>query len=218
MGDDVVTEQILAPDDVEVAADPSATHVRDLWFRVFLMGGLVAGAALVVGVVGRNNGLLILDPLTRQFNVLLIASLALLLVASTLVRLAPGWREVVRVLVILGFCFLLSAAVLLGALSVVEGESRYPSPDGRSILMVSEGIDMIDTQWEVTVQQSSPLLARTWVVGCFNDDDMDNGLASIEWVSSTLIEAKDGSGRTHQVAVDPRNTQPASTLSVGCHD
>jgi len=220
VGDDVFAERIIAPDAAEIAADASASDVQRLWFRVFLTGGLVAVAALVINVVGPKYGVLVLDPLTRQFDALLIASLALLLVATTLVRLAPGWQEVVRVLVILGLSFLLTGAALLGALALMlpeEAGNRLGSPDGRSIVVVSEGNN---STWNVAVQQSSPVLARTWRAACvYNGDDSDYGPPpTTRWLSSTVVEVTAYSGDQYQITVDPGNSKPSATASVTCSD
>ena len=209
MGDDVFAERIIAPDAAEIAADASASDVQRLWFRVFLTGGLVAVAALVINVVGPKYGVLVLDPLTRQFDALLIASLALLLVATTLVRLAPGWQEVV-----------LTGAALLGALALMlpeEAGNRLGSPDGRSIVVVSEGNN---STWNVAVQQSSPVLARTWRAACvYNGDDSDYGPPpTTRWLSSTVVEVTAYSGDQYQITVDPGNSKPSATASVTCSD
>jgi len=210
VGDDVFAERIIAPDAAEIAADASASDVQRLWFRVFLTGGLVAVAALVINVVGPKYGVLVLDPLTRQFDALLIASLALLLVATTLVRLAPGWQEVVRVLVILGLSFLLTGAALLGALALMlpeEAGNRLGSPDGRSIVVVSEGNN---STWNVAVQRAACV---------YNGDDSDYGPPpTTRWLSSTVVEVTAYSGDQYQITVDPGNSKPSATASVTCSD
>ena len=76
--------------------------------------------------------------------------------------------------------------------------------------------DEFDSVWMVTVQQSSPVLAHNWNLACFNDDGPDNTLDSVRWVSSALVEVKAYSGRTFQVAIDPSNSQPSRTISLGC--
>lgn len=220
MGDEDWMSQILTPvaEAAPDAFEQSDRRSQRRWFRASLVGGLIAGGVAVIGLVGPAFGYLVLDPLTRHVGAALTVSFALLLLAAVLMPLTPGWRNGVRVLVAIGLGLVLAAVALLTAWSALDGESRTASPDGRSILVVSEGSDMIDPLWNVTVQQSSPVLAQTWTLACFNGDDPDNGLASIRWVSSTLVEAQAESGQTFQVAIDPSDSQPSTTLSVGCYD
>jgi hypothetical protein len=220
MGDEDWMSQILTPvpESPPDAFEQSDRRSQRRWFTSFLVAGLVTGAAAVIGLVGSAVGYLVLDPLTRHVAVLLLASLPLLIVAAIVMPPLPTWGNVLRVLAVIGLSLVLAAVALLSALAAMDGESRYESPDGRSILVVSEGSDMIDPLWTVTVQQSSPVLARTWALACFNGDDPDNGLASIRWVSSTLIEAQAESGQTFQVAIDPSDSRPSTTVSVGCYD
>ena len=182
-------------------------------------GGLVAGAALLINVVGPKFGVLVLDPLTRQFDALLIASSPCFWSPPPWCG-SPGWREVVRVLVILGLSFLLAGAFLFGAFALMlpeEAGNRLGSPDGRSIVVVSEGNN---STWNVVVQQSSPVLARTWRVGCvYNGDDSAYGPPpTTRWLSSTVVEVTADSGDQYQITVDPGNSKPSTTASVSCSD
>lgn len=175
-------------------------------------------AVAVIGLIGPALGYLVLDPLTRHVGLALTVSLAFLFVAAVLMPLTRGWRNVTRVLVAIGLGFAMSLVALLTAWAALFGESRYESPDGRSIVVADEASFTFDPLWNVTVQQSSPLLARTWYLGCFNGDNFDNGLASIRWVSSTVVEAQTESGQTFQITIDPNTSEPSTTISSGCSD
>ena len=197
-------------------SDPRAGDSQRLWFRGLLLTCLVTGAAAVVGLAGPSVGYLILEPLTPHAGVLLMASLGSLIVAVIVAPPLPLWGNVLRVLAVLGLSLVLAVVALFVALSFVDGSTRTVSPDGRSVAVVTLGSDMIDPLWYVTIQQTSPLVARTWDIGCFNGDSPEYGLASVRWLSSTLFEAKAESGRTFQVIIDPRNSQPSATISSGC--
>ena len=222
MGDGDFVAQILAPvsSPAATAADTAAVTSRRRWFRLFLFGGLMAGAALAIGVLSPGFGYLILDPLTRHTWGLLVASMVLLLVATIVMPLKPGRRDVVRVVVAIGLGVVLAVAALLSALFVLvavltpQGPSRFESPDGRSVVVASEGNGDV---WNLTVQQSSPVLARTWALACLvNGDDSGNGVPAIHWVSSTLIEAEGYSGRTYEFTINPSDSQPSTTIAVDC--
>ncbi|MDQ2758638.1 MAG: hypothetical protein M3Y71_19110 [Actinomycetota bacterium] len=82
---------------------------------------------------------------------------------------------------------------------------------------MTHGWAVIDPVWDVSVRQSPGLVARSWPVGCFNGDDRNNGLESIRWISPTRLEATAGSGLTYVVTVDPRDSRPDRTVSLGCN-
>ena len=216
------SSEIMDPTLIPVAphatapGDPRAGDSQRLWLKGFLLTCLVTGAAAVIGLAGPAVGYLILDPLTRHAGLLLMASLGSLIVAVIVVPPLPAWGNVLRVLAVLGLGLVLAVVALFVTFSFVDGETRTASPDGRSIVVVTEGSDMIDPVWYVTVQQSSPLVARTWDIGCFNGDNPESGLASVRWVSSTLVEAKAESGRTFQITIDPSKSRPSTTISSGC--
>ena len=221
MGDGDFVAKILTPvaDPAGTAADAAAFASRRRWFRLFLIGGLMSGAALALGVFSPAFGYLILDPLTRHTWVLLVTGLALLLVATILMPLKPGKRDVLRVVVVIGLGVVLAVVALLSAFLVLtvvltpQGPSRFESPDGRSVVVASEGNG---GDWNVTVQQSSPVLARTWELACLNGDDSGNVVPAIHWVTPTLIEAEGYSGRTYEFTINPSDSQPTSTISMDC--
>ena len=220
MGDEDVIDQAMSRAGARAAAttDPSAVLARRRWFRALVIGGAVLGAAAIIGLAAPSSGYLVLDPLTRHVGVLLTASLALFLAAALVLPRAPGLQSVVRAMLALGLGLVLVVVAFLSAVLALSGETRSLSPDGRSLLVVREESDLVDPVWNVSVQQSSPVLAKTWAVACFNGDDPNNALASIRWVSSSLIEAEADSGKTFQIAIDPSDSQPSTTISVGCYD
>jgi hypothetical protein len=110
------------------------------------------------------------------------------------------------------------AGAVLTVLVADLGESRYVSPDGSSVVVVTEGAAMIDPVWDLSVRQSSWLVARSWPVGCFNGDDPNNGFESIRWTSPTQLEATAGSGHKYVVTIDQSDSRPSRTISVGCDD
>jgi len=128
------------------------------------------------------------------------------------------WRNAPRVVCAVVLAFMLLGAGMFNALFSAFGETRYPSPDGRSVLVVTEGADVIDPLWNLSVRQPSTFVARTWEVGCFNGDDPDNSLVSVAWISPTQIEAVAESGNRYLITVDPSDARPSQTISVGCDD
>ena len=125
-----------------------------------------------------------------------------------------------RVAVAIGLGVVLAVAALLSVLFVLvvvltpQGPSRFESPDGQSVVVASEGNGAV---WNVTVQQSSPVFARTWALACLvNGDDSGDGVPAIHWVSSTLIEAEGYSGRTYEFTINPSDSQPSTTIPGDC--
>ena len=189
---------------------------RRRWSRIFLVAGLVTGTLWAVGVAGRALGYLIADPATRHFGTTLTPALALVLLGVIVTPARKGWRAVARVAIVIVLAFALMLTALASVFFEDFAATRYASPDGRSVVVVTEGSFGIDPAWTVTVRESSTLLARTWELGCFNGDDPDNGLESVRWVSPTLVEAVAESGLAYQVEIDPTNAKPANTIALGC--
>jgi hypothetical protein len=182
------------------------------------VAGVAACVVATIGIAGRVTGYLIVDRVTGHVASAVLLTLALLLLAACLAPVSAGWRALARALVasFLALCWLGAAGLTL--LVADFGKSRHLSPDGRSVLVVSEGAAAIDPVWELSVRRSSWLVARSWPVGCFNGDDPDNGLEAVRWVSPTQLEATDGSGRKYVVTIDSTDSRPSDHISVGCDD
>src|SRR4029079_13585731 len=123
MGDEDVMDQAMSPAGTQTAATvgSEAGVARRRWFKALLIGGVLLGAAAIIGVAGPEFGYLILDPLTRHVGVLLMGSLALLVVATILMPPLTPWGNILRVLVAVGLGLALAVVALLGAWSAMLG-------------------------------------------------------------------------------------------------
>lgn len=190
---------------------------RRRWSLACGVAGMVTGLIASVGIAGRVTGYLILDGVTGHVSSAVLLTLALFLLAACLAPVRGGWRNAARGIVATCFAVLWLGAAMLSVLVADFGESRHVSPDGRSVLVVTEGAAMIDPVWDLSVRQSSWLVARSWPVGCFNGDDPSNAFESVRWISPTQVEATDGSGRKYLVTIEARDSRPTRTISVGCY-
>ena len=179
--------------------------------------GVSPGVVATVGIAGTATDYLIVDRVTRHMDIAVLLTLALFLLSACLAPVSGGWRAPARAIV--AGCLAASwlGAAVLTLLMADDEESRYVSPDGSSVLVVTRGAAMIDPVWDLSVRQSSWLVARSWPLGCLNGDDPDNGLESIRWISPTKIEVTTGSGLKYLVTIDPRDSRPSRTVSVGCY-
>jgi hypothetical protein len=194
-----------------------AAERRRLTWASAAVGGMT-GVVAIVGIAGRVTGYLIVDRVTGHVAGAVLLTLALFLLAACVAPVSVGWRAPARALIAscLAVCWL--GAAVLTVLVADLGESRYVSPDGSSVVVVTEGAAMIDPVWDLSVRQSSWLVARSWPVGCFNGDDPNNGFESIRWTSPTQLEATAGSGHKYVVTIDQSDSRPSRTISVGCDD
>jgi hypothetical protein len=169
----------------------------------------------VVGAVARWRGLLVLEPVTSHPLLLVVAGCVLGLVA------VKGWRSgwprttaLVVLAVLAGFSGLVGGVTTWWDAGL--GETRSTSPDGRAVLVVAEGIAVIDPLWIVSVREPSGVLVRVRPVACFNGDDPNNSLTSATWVSADRVRLVAGSGQEFLVTVDLAAGQPREPLSIGC--
>jgi hypothetical protein len=104
--------------------------------------------------------------------------------------------------------------------SVLQGD-RYASPDGKREVVITEGLAMIDTIWDVTVQiRGLPRHAQD--LGCFSDDDFEDATPTgVTWVSNTeaVIETS-VPGREVRLTINSDRTvtvtQPEDDLHTPC--
>ena len=92
--------------------------------------------------------------------------------------------------------------------------SAARSPDGRSTVVVTEALAVIDPVWEVRVRQNSGLLARQWYAGCVNGDDPNNTFKGIAWINDTTFEVLTDTGQPQRVSIDPAG-HAIGTVSTG---
>lgn len=186
---------------------------------LFTLAMVAAGsAALVVcvGVVGRLSGWLVLDPLTGHTTATVALLLVSLMIAIWLAPARLGRGPVFRALTTAGLATLLLGTAGYAVLFAPTGHTTYPAPGGRTALVVTDDIAVIDPLWILTVRQTSPWAARTWPVGCFNGDNPDNSLTSVAWTSPTRLQIETGGGSSFAVEIDPTTGRPSSTATAGC--
>ncbi len=179
------------------------------------VGGLVCVLSAVVGALARRRGLLVLEPVTSHPFLLLCAGSVLGLLVVW--RWRRGWAGVTG---LVALATLAGVSGLVGAVATWAnagfGETRSISPDGRAVLVVTEGVSVIDPLWDVSVKERSGVVARLRPVACFNGDDPDNSLTSATWVSANQVRLVAGSGQEFLVTVDLATGQPREPLSIGC--
>lgn len=75
---------------------------------------------------------------------------------------------------------------------------------------------MIDPIWDLAVQDTTWLVARSRPLACFSGDNPDNELASARWVDDTTFEAVTSAGVTHRFRVESVDQTSPEFRSVGC--
>ena len=213
----MLTEASISPRPSTAVHGPrSVLHRRRAWSLGLGLACLALLAIAIAGAISEAAGYLLVDVVTRHRYALVLGALVAGLVAATMWPSRNGWPRVARGFWVAG----LVVALMVGAAwaSFMSGfaESRYASPDGRYILVVSEGAAMIDPLWDLSVQDSSWAFARTMPLACFNGDAPGDALESVSWADDTTIEAVASSGEVHRITIGGWAAPATTFLSVGC--
>ncbi len=92
----------------------------------------------------------------------------------------------------------------------VEEQATVAAPPGRGAdyqVVVTQGTDVIDPIWFVTIRQRNSWLAREWQVGCLSGDDGRDSFAWTKWDSRSRLVIRTES-RSVTVRINPRTGEP----------
>lgn len=183
---------------------------------IFALASVALLALAIGGAISEAAGYLLVDAVTGHRLALVLGALVAGLAAAIARPVRRGGPGFARGLLVAGLVVGLLAGTAWAALMSGLAESDYASPDGRYVLVVSEGVAMIDPLWDVSLQESSWVVARTVPLACFNGDAPGNALASVAWVDDTTIEAVTDSGAVHRISINDWPSSPMPFVSVGC--
>lgn len=210
--------------EASISARPSKTihgpdsvlNRRRAWSLPLGLASVALLAIAIAGAISEAAGYLLVDAVTSHRHALVLCALVAGLVAAMTWPSRKGGPAIARGILVAGLVVALMGGATWASLMSGFAESRYASPDGRHILVVSEGAAMIDPLWDLSVQESSWVLARTVPLACFNGDAPGDALASVSWVDDTTVEAVAGSGEVHRMTIGDFAAPRTSFVSVGC--
>ncbi|MFE4588654.1 hypothetical protein [Streptomyces laurentii] len=186
---------------------------------ILLLAVVVAalGTAAVAAIGARGDGSLVLLLALRE-HVVLLGWIALVALTGAIwlgLWKSPLLVPVITTTVAVGvFALLLGGFVsmLFGvSLKEVETASAPGRDDRRLVVLLGNNLDSI---WCVRLRQGNPPMERQWDVGCFNDDDLDNGLRETVWTAPDRIRMTTRGGKVHEVSIAP-DGRPDRFVRVG---
>ncbi|MBT2405737.1 MULTISPECIES: hypothetical protein [unclassified Streptomyces] len=167
------------------------------------LAGALVGAAIVGRLYERPGGLAVLAELNSP---LLLGSLAVLalLVAGFLASRRPAVRKA------LGAALVAVAVLGVPAVPVLHlARDPFPSlqydvpaPDGSPRRLVVERTSpLVDSVWQVYVDQGRFPAARRWPVTQYRDDDWSKGILGAQWANPDTIRLIDLDHMVHEIPV-----------------
>ncbi|MGW2156684.1 hypothetical protein [Nonomuraea sp. NPDC001699] len=181
-----------------------------------LVGASLCAGGLAALVYFQESDLVLLrEHLNHPFA---LGALACLLMAWAAAGLRWRWLRLLIGIV----AGLVATVAMLGGLLILSFTSTEeagfvdgPDPYRIRLQKSMAGLGPDTVIW-LSVRRDGGLLSREWDLGCFNDDDPDDGFASVSWTGPNSIEIRVGDGRTFPVALDPGSGRPRSTVALNC--
>lgn len=199
------------------AASPRQVRVRMTRPSLLLAGALVLVAAAWVGAANPGGYVWVGRLLHHPF--LFGLAVSALLIAAIVGRIrTSGTRTVVSIV-----AGTLSVAALTGLMVVLDlvslgldevGQISAPD-DAPYTAVVSQGTNLIDPVWVVSIRQSRGVLSREWRVGCLNSDAAEDGYQDMTWVSPSQLSIRTVDGRRLSVQIDTNSGQPKNHIDTG---
>jgi hypothetical protein len=116
-------------------------------------------------------------------------------------------------LVVLGWAMVASIVFVWGGISWPVASADAPG-DGGYQAVVYEQLDVIDTLWTVSIQQTRGLLSREWHAGCIsNDATADSSIEYVQWQSPRHLAVYTANSSIF-ISVDPRTGKPQSPIPI----
>ncbi|MEU8362120.1 hypothetical protein AB0C27_39485 [Nonomuraea sp. NPDC048882] len=182
---------------------------------VLAAASLCAGGLAVLAFFHDSDLVLLREHLNHPFA---FGALACLLMACAALGLRWRWlRVLIAVIAGLGASGALFVALVALSFTAIEETGFVDGPAPYRIrLQESPAGFGPDTVMRLSLRRDDGLLSREWELGCFNDDDTDDGFDSVKWTGPSSVEIRVTDGRTFPIALDPASGRPRTTVALNC--